>query len=208
MTGATGAKPALRLPVEFVEFGQPVQLPIRVTAMRVCPALFAKARVLAAAHRCLAVVCLALLAVLTGTATVQAQATNASPPASRLIETAGRVEFLATGRTNWQAATNGLALQPGDRVRTHERSRAALQLSDRSVIRWKSCRRAARKRSASACPAARSTSSTARSPPTSSSTRRSLPERFAARNSYWRSPLSSFPSLPSLPLVSPCWTVS
>ncbi len=54
---------------------------------------------------------------------------------SRLIEAAGLVEFAAAGSTNWISATNGLALQSGDKVRTLAASRAAVQLSDRSVIR-------------------------------------------------------------------------
>ncbi len=55
--------------------------------------------------------------------------------ASQLIEAAGQVEFSSGGRTNWSLATNGLALLPGDRVRTRAASRAAVLLSDRSVIR-------------------------------------------------------------------------
>jgi len=54
---------------------------------------------------------------------------------SQLIEAAGVVEFTAGSSTNWHIATNGLALQPGDKVRTRAASRAAVQLSDRSVIR-------------------------------------------------------------------------
>lgn len=54
---------------------------------------------------------------------------------SRLLEAAGQVEFQFGGQTNWQSATNGLRLQPGDKVRTRGASRAAVQLSDRSVIR-------------------------------------------------------------------------
>ena len=63
---------------------------------------------------------------------VAAQTTNS---ASTLIEAAGQVEFFPASATNWQAAAVGLALQPGDRVRTRAQSRAAVQLSDRSVIR-------------------------------------------------------------------------
>jgi predicted Zn-dependent protease len=71
---------------------------------------------------------------------VPAQTTNrpASPTAknsSELIEAAGRVEVFNGSRTNWRPATAGLALFPGDRLRTLERSRAAVQLSDHSVIR-------------------------------------------------------------------------
>jgi tetratricopeptide (TPR) repeat protein len=61
-----------------------------------------------------------------------AQTTNST---SLLIEAAGQVEFLTVAATNWQPAAVGLALLPGDRVRTHAQSRAAVQLSDRSVIR-------------------------------------------------------------------------
>jgi len=61
-----------------------------------------------------------------------AQTTNSS---STLIEAAGQVEFFPLSATNWQSAVAGLALQPGDRVRTRAQSRAAVQLSDRSVIR-------------------------------------------------------------------------
>ncbi|MFM2295320.1 MAG: hypothetical protein RLZZ350_1733, partial [Verrucomicrobiota bacterium] len=53
---------------------------------------------------------------------------------STLLEAAGQVEF-ATAQTNWQTARVGLALATGTRVRTHEHSRAAVQLADRSVIR-------------------------------------------------------------------------
>ncbi|MDB6059831.1 MAG: TonB-dependent receptor [Verrucomicrobiales bacterium] len=54
--------------------------------------------------------------------------------ASKLIEAAGQVE-VATTKTNWQTAAVGTLLNPGARVRTHKQSRAAVQLSDRSVIR-------------------------------------------------------------------------
>lgn len=61
-----------------------------------------------------------------------AQTTNST---SSLIEAAGQVEVLAGATTNWQKAAVGLVLKPGDRVRTHAQSRAAVQLSDRSIIR-------------------------------------------------------------------------
>ncbi len=54
---------------------------------------------------------------------------------STLIESAGRVEYRASGNTDWLAATNGLTLAVGDRVRTGDKSRAAVQFSDRSVLR-------------------------------------------------------------------------
>ena len=52
-----------------------------------------------------------------------------------MLEAAGRVEYQIAGSTNWQPATNGTTLQPGDRLRTLAESRAAVQLSDRSLIR-------------------------------------------------------------------------
>jgi tetratricopeptide (TPR) repeat protein len=69
-----------------------------------------------------------------------AQPTNSAPAVdtnslSRIIEAAGQVEYSSGAATNWHRATVGLALKPGDRVRTHAQSRAAVQLSDRSVIR-------------------------------------------------------------------------
>ena len=56
-------------------------------------------------------------------------------PSSRVVEAAGRVEFLSAATNTWRTATNGLALVPGDRLRTGPQSRAAVQFSDRSVIR-------------------------------------------------------------------------
>jgi Flp pilus assembly protein TadD len=52
-----------------------------------------------------------------------------------LIEAAGQVEFVHRGATNWQRASVGLPLEPGARVRTLGQSRAAVQLSDRSILR-------------------------------------------------------------------------
>lgn len=67
-----------------------------------------------------------------------AQSTNPPPPIigrSVLLEAAGQVETMSGGATNWRPAAVGLEFQAGDRVRTRELSRAAVQLSDRSVIR-------------------------------------------------------------------------
>lgn len=54
---------------------------------------------------------------------------------SRLLEVAGNVEIILAGETNWSKASVGSELKAGDRLRTLAQSRAALQLSDRSVIR-------------------------------------------------------------------------
>ena len=52
-----------------------------------------------------------------------------------LIEAAGQVEFLSKSSTNWQIAKVGIKLFSGDLLRTRQQSRAALQLSDRSIVR-------------------------------------------------------------------------
>lgn len=65
-------------------------------------------------------------------------ATNAAPAATEssvLIEVAGVVEARKLADADWRAATNGLVLLPGDRLRTRAQSRAAVQFSDRSVLR-------------------------------------------------------------------------
>ena len=66
-----------------------------------------------------------------GIVTTQAQM-NAT---STLIEAAGQVEFFRSAGTNWQPATVGLLLNGNDKIRTRAQSRAAVQLSDRSVVR-------------------------------------------------------------------------
>ena len=73
----------------------------------------------------------------------QARAQSAAPNAasrpaaqlSRVVEVAGTVEFQTGGAANWVVATNGLALKPGDKLRTRVESRAAVLFSDRSVMR-------------------------------------------------------------------------
>ncbi len=73
-----------------------------------------------------------------GTVTVTLTATGAAAevgPSSLLVEAAGGVEFQRAGSATWQSATNGTSLRPGDRVRTRAESRAAVQFSDRSVLR-------------------------------------------------------------------------
>lgn len=64
-----------------------------------------------------------------------ATASEATNSVSRLIEAAGRVECQRSLQTNWFPASAGLTLHLGDRVRTRAESRAAVQLSDRSIIR-------------------------------------------------------------------------
>src|ERR1051326_6088643 len=52
-----------------------------------------------------------------------------------LLTIEGKVEVSAAGAAAWSAGRTNQILQVGDRVRTGERSRAALRLSDRSVLR-------------------------------------------------------------------------
>ena len=84
---------------------------------------------------------LALFICVLPTLVVNAQTTNAARATaaadfpSRVLEAAGTVEFFSGGGAQWQVAAAGLALEPGDRIRTCAQSRAAVQLSDRSVIR-------------------------------------------------------------------------
>src|SRR5215510_11494308 len=92
----------------------------------------------AGARRAIAAGVALLLFVCCASRCISAQ-TNASvatsPFYSLVIEAAGRVEYSVAGNTNWQRATVGIVLRPGDRLRTFAESRAAVQLSDRSVVR-------------------------------------------------------------------------
>ncbi len=54
---------------------------------------------------------------------------------SRVIEVTGRVELRRGSATNWQALAVNATLVPGDQVRTGPESRAAIELSDRSIVR-------------------------------------------------------------------------
>jgi hypothetical protein len=58
-----------------------------------------------------------------------------SASASVIVEVAGTAEIARSGGTNWVAAEVGSELNPGDRLRTREASRAAIRFSERSVIR-------------------------------------------------------------------------
>jgi len=61
---------------------------------------------------------------------------GASPAASsRLLTVEGRVEVARAGTPTWTPGVTNLLLANGDRVRTGVRSRATVQLSDRSILR-------------------------------------------------------------------------
>ena len=51
-----------------------------------------------------------------------------------LLTSDGVVQWAAPDGLKWQAATNHQLLPPGHRVRTGERSRASIRLSDRAVF--------------------------------------------------------------------------
>lgn len=65
----------------------------------------------------------------------QAPTAATAPLLSRVVEAAGVVECQIAGSPQWQPATNGFPLKPGDRIRTGAQSRSAVQFSDRSVLR-------------------------------------------------------------------------
>jgi tetratricopeptide (TPR) repeat protein len=75
----------------------------------------------------------AFLASLALVATVAGAETAAA--FSTVIEAAGKVEVFTTASGAWRPARVGQQLSPGARVRTAAASRAAIQLSDRSVVR-------------------------------------------------------------------------
>jgi Tfp pilus assembly protein PilF len=65
-----------------------------------------------------------------------AQTTAPNPkPESQLLTIEGQVQVLPTGTTQWLPARTNQVLQFGDRLRTGERSRATVRLSDLSVSR-------------------------------------------------------------------------
>ncbi len=73
--------------------------------------------------------------VLLGLGATQATAAAGESPSCVLVEKEGKVEFARKGTTAWSAAQLNEKLQPGDRLRTGSRSRAALRWSELSVVR-------------------------------------------------------------------------
>ena len=65
-------------------------------------------------------------------------ATTKAPKASqksRILEVAGTVQMASAGSDDWKAARPGTLIKPGDQIRTQSRSRATIQLSDKSILR-------------------------------------------------------------------------
>ncbi len=79
--------------------------------------------------------CLLLLLLLLSGVQTPADPANPLSITSHVLEVAGDVEVQKLGQATWQRATNGLPLTPGDRLRTRAQSRAAVQFSDRSILR-------------------------------------------------------------------------
>lgn len=135
------ARRGRRLSIWFASEDSPVEITIRRKALPLIPKieiLFPPQIPQYVCVRFLQMFCwLAVLA----TSVVSAQTTNVSTSVtnsfafSQVIEAAGIVEYNLAAGTNWFVATNGILLKPGDKIRTHATSRAAVQLSDRSVIR-------------------------------------------------------------------------
>ncbi len=73
-----------------------------------------------------------LLALLTGTLSASASTGSSN---AMLIEFEGRVVLSRSGSVAWDPAYTNQALFPGDRLRTLERSRAVVRLSDLSLLR-------------------------------------------------------------------------
>ena len=63
-----------------------------------------------------------------------AQATNAAAPPNQIVMAQGQVEVRKAGSDQWTPARTGQVLQPGDRVRTRERSRAEIYLGSGQTI--------------------------------------------------------------------------
>lgn len=61
--------------------------------------------------------------------------TNGAPPEPLLLTVEGQVQVSPTGATQWVAGHTNQLLHLGDRLRTGERSRATVRLSDLSVLR-------------------------------------------------------------------------
>ncbi len=148
--GESRGPEGFRIAVSFAEPSKPMALPIHFGPARTSPPVnpvalrqfqnlrihFQTRRLYLHVVRWLSLlwICWALAARFAAAQTPNAPLAADTNSPSRFIEVAGQVEY-THGSTNWQTAVTGLALQPGDRVRTRERSRAAVQLSDRSVIR-------------------------------------------------------------------------
>jgi len=136
-----GVRRTRRLPVGFAAEGQPTAITIRPDIKSLLPKIGIQFPPPIPQYVVVRLLLGLLMCGVLATSDATAQPSNAPVVSakndflSHVIEAAGVVEFNVSASTNWNIATNGLALQPGDKVRTRAASRAAVQLSDRSVIR-------------------------------------------------------------------------
>jgi Flp pilus assembly protein TadD len=75
------------------------------------------------------------LGICLGVLALAAEPEPLAPAPSTLIEAVGQVSWMPTEGAPWQPATVGALLHPGCRLRTGPASRAAVQFSDRSLLR-------------------------------------------------------------------------
>jgi len=122
----------LVIPVRFSEPGPPIPCPIKTAQAK--PKLPSHS-LFTYRQTVRRVSSISVLLAFTALSALAQTNSGATGELSFLIEAAGRVEVSSTTNSVWQGARVGLALRPGDRLRTHEQSRAAVQLSDRSIIR-------------------------------------------------------------------------
>lgn len=136
----TGVRLAVRLPIAFGS-AQVERIPILPAAQSVRHEIGIQFPGVFEHNRRVRFLWMLLLVCVWAVVPARAQTNQSTAPGvgsntlSHLIEATGVVEFNLNATTNWNIATNGLALKPGDKVRTRAASRAALQLSDRSVVR-------------------------------------------------------------------------
>lgn len=136
----TGVRLAVRLPIAFGA-ARLIKIPIRPATQSLRPQIGIQFPGIFPHNRRVRFLWMLLLFCACAVFPASAQTNQTTAPGvesrslSHLIEATGVVEFNLNATTNWNIATNGLALKPGDKVRTRVASRAALQLSDRSVVR-------------------------------------------------------------------------
>jgi len=122
-------------------------------------------------------------------------AAAASPPAGAtvLVEIENRVEIQRAGARVWDPGTTNQILFPGDRLRTGERSRAVLRLSDLTLVRLGELGLTRRVPPGSGCSEGFITSSTATTRISVGSARQRLPPSSGARISSWTFPRTTLP---------------
>ena len=82
----------------------------------------------------IALLFMAMVVLLNSTLDVQA-AELCMPAMALVVSVQGAVELRRANETNWQPAKMNVSVCPGDTVRVRERGRAALRLSNESVVR-------------------------------------------------------------------------